>query len=239
MIILNEKKEAERIIACGDLGVKPSQTLALLARYFFWEEHLDGKDLFDRLDEFMRENYYKYKPDAWHETILGKVKKAGKYPLAEIDEVEITQGEIEIINSLKSLRLERLAFTLLCIAKYGNKRNQDNNGWVCRPHNEIFKLASVPVTTKEQAIMLNTLYNLGLIGYSKKITNINIQVLFISEKSHIAFSVSDFRELGNEYMNYMKKHKYIRCCECGRLIKSSPNGRTKYCRECAGTAKNH
>ena len=43
MIILNERTEAERIIETGNVGEKPSETLSLLARYYYNVEKLTGK----------------------------------------------------------------------------------------------------------------------------------------------------------------------------------------------------
>lgn len=232
MIILNERKEAEKIIESGNIGNKPSETLGLLARYYY-SEGLSGKELYKKLNDFMQTNFPKYNPDAWKSAINSKVKKASKYSLVEISDISITQAEIEIIQSLGSLPLERLAFTLLCLAKFGNQRCENNNGWVCRSDKEIFKLANVSATVQKQAEMLNTLYRSGLIGFSMKITNTNLQVLYIHDDSDEALRVFDFRELGLEYMNYIGKHKYIRCNECGRLIKCVKNARTKYCKDCA------
>lgn len=44
MIILNERTEAERIIETGNVGEKPSETLSLLARYYYNVEKLTGKN---------------------------------------------------------------------------------------------------------------------------------------------------------------------------------------------------
>ena len=233
MIILNERAEAERIIETGNIGEKPSETLLLLARYYYNVEKLTGKKIYNKLNEFMQNNYPKYDPKLWEATLQNKVKKADKYPLTEINDVVITRAEMETIKNLKSPPLERLAFTLLCLAKFGDKRNMNNNGWVCRSHDEIFKIAAVPATIKKQAAMLNSLYQAGLIGFSMKVTNTNIQVLYIQEESYMAIRVSDFRELGHEYMNYLGKYKYIRCAECGRLTKCKGNARTKYCKNCS------
>lgn len=232
MIILNERTEAEKIIETGNVGQKPSETLSLLARYYFHIEGLTGKALYERLNDFMTKNYLQYDPNAWKLTLQNKVKKADKYPLTEIGDIVITRAEIETIRKLKSPPLERLAFTLLCLAKFGDRRNIKNNGWVCRSHNEIFKMAAVPATIQKQALMLNSLYRAGMINFSMKVTNTNIQVLFIEEESYMALRVSDFRELGHEYLNYLGKHKYIRCSECGRLTRCKGNSRTKYCNDC-------
>lgn len=231
MIILNEKAEAEKIIATGEFGDSLSDALSLIARYYY-SKGLSSKNIYSELDKFMQENVPDYNPVLWKEMLDRKVKKAEKHPLTEIDNVVITKAEIETIRSLKSLRLERLAFTLLCIAKFGNRRNPDSNGWVCRHHKEIFKLAAVPATNMTQALMLNELYEAGMIGLSKKVTNTNIRVLYINDDSEVALAISDFRELGYEYMNYIGKNRYIRCAECGRLVPMKTNNK-KYCKNCA------
>lgn len=231
MIILNEKAEAERIIATGDLGDSVSDTLTLLARYYYCKGN-SAKEIYSELNKFLNENVPDYNPVLWKDMLNKKVKKAGKHPLTDVNNVVITKAEMEKIRSLKSLRLERLAFTLLCIAKFCNQRNPNNNDWVCRQHKEIFKLAAIPVTNMTQALMLNELYEAGMIGLSKKVTNTNVRVLYIDENSKVALAISDFRELGYEYMNYIGKNRYIRCAECGRLVPAKSNNK-KYCKNCA------
>ena len=61
---------------------------------------------------------------------------------------------------------------------------------------------------------------------------LNIQVLFVDEDSKKKFMVSDFRSLGNEYL-YRIGENYIRCAECGKLIKNNKYGNKKYCSTCA------
>ena len=46
-------------------------------------------------------------------------------------------------------------------------------------------------------------------------------------------SISDFRELGYEYMNYLGEN-FTRCQECGRLIKNNKYQNRKYCFDCVG-----
>ena len=43
--------------------------------------------------------------------------------------------------------------------------------------------------------------------------------------------ISDFRELGYEYLNYIGDDKFIRCSECSRLVRKN-NNRQKYCNDC-------
>ena len=50
------------------------------------------------------------------------------------------------------------------------------------------------------------------------------------------FEISDFRELGYEYLNYYKKGKFARCTECQKLYVRKTNNQ-KYCELCARSKK--
>ena len=52
--------------------------------------------------------------------------------------------------------------------------------------------------------------------------------------------ISDFRELGYEYLNYVGDGNFVRCSECKRLVrkKSKKDFSTKYCKECATMVQN-
>jgi len=46
--------------------------------------------------------------------------------------------------------------------------------------------------------------------------------------------ISDFRELGYEYLSYIGSGKFTRCEVCGRLVRNkSKTCPPKYCNECA------
>jgi len=231
MVILNEKAEAERIIGKCEIVDSVSTSLTLLSKYYF-SLGLNCGEIRNKLEEYLVKIIPEYNPVLWKDTLDNKVKNAGKYPLTSIDGVSVTQNEINKIRALKSIGLERLAFTLLCLAKYQNKKKPENNNWVNLQHKEIFKLANVPTTNYNQAIMLNQLYDYGMIRFGKKITNTNIQVVFGDDTSETSIVIADFRELGREYMNYIDAKKYIRCAECGRLV-FAKNNRKKYCDECS------
>jgi len=51
--------------------------------------------------------------------------------------------------------------------------------------------------------------------------------------------ISDFRELGYEYLSYIGSGKFTRCEVCGRLVrKKSKYAPQKYCIDCAKKVKN-
>lgn len=183
------------------------------------------------LDSFMQANCENYNPIKWREIFAELIKRAKKYPLTEIDSVGITKEEMEKIAALNNIRHRRLMFTLLCYAKFLNMRNDSNNGWVSQDHTEIFKAAHIQTTKKEQTCMLHDLYKLGYISFSNKINNTSIKVNIISTESEYEWSVSDFRDLGYEYLYHTNPKGLMRCSICGIVVKKKTNHH-KYCNKC-------
>ncbi len=179
----------------------------------------------------MENNYPHYNPIDWSASLEKYANKAGQYPLCECNGVWITDNELKSIEEIHDKVLERLAFTLLCLAKFRNFRNPNNNNWVNYSNGEIFSMACINTTAFEKDMKLNKLREAGLIEYAKKVSNLNIHVLYINEADENKLFISDFRKLGNEWRLY-KGEKYIRCADCGILTKNT-NGKRRYCKKCA------
>lgn len=229
-IILNEYKRALEILDKHFVGHKPSETLSILARYYRHKEGKKDKEIYDLLNQHMLNYYPNYNPVKWSITLDNQVKKSKKYPLIEIDSVPVTENEIKAIQGLHNIRMERVAFTMLACAKFSNLRNDKNNNWVNREHKEIFKLARSNMTIVKQCEMIHELKELGCVSLSNKVDNLNMKINYIDCESDVVIELTDFRELGYEYMMYTGG-MYIRCEKCGKLIR--PKGRKKYCDECA------
>ena len=232
-VVLNEKKHAECIIEKGEVGNKPTSTLFLLAKYYRQKENLNKEQTFNKLNEFMETNYKNYNSATWEDIIEDISKKANKYPLREIDYIEITQSEIDIIRNVCNIKYEKLLFTILCYAKLYNKISDKNNGWVNTDIKELFRVARVTVKYRnDKFLYLNDLETSGLISFSNKNDNLNLRVTFIDDNSEAVLKVDDFRELGYEYLNYIGDGKFIRCECCKRLVKKSSKN-MKYCNKCS------
>ena len=184
----------------------------------------------------MTTSYIGFNAVKWQNTIDRQVKKAKKYPLIEIDCIPISKNELETIKSINNKPQERLAFTLLCLAKFGNMVNPQNNDWTNRENKEIFKMANIQVGVQKQAVMIRSLRDKGLIHYSRIVDNLNTNVLYIDNESEIILGISDFRNLGYEYLLWCGEN-FIRCKECETLIRKN-NNKIKYCKDCAGIIKN-
>lgn len=231
-IVLNEAKQAENIIAKGEVGTKPTSTLFLLGKYYSQKQLLDRKQTYNKLNEFMKCHYKNYNCALWEDTIEDISKKAHKYPLREIDTIGINQSELDKIAALQNLKYEKLLFTMLCYAKLYNTISTNNNGWVNTGIPELFRIARVAVKYKaDKFLYLNDIEKTGLISFSNLNDNLNLKVNFINMNGEAVLELSDFRELGYEYLNHIGKMKFIRCSECDRLVIQGGKN-THYCSEC-------
>lgn len=240
-IILNEEIWAKEAIENGVLGKKPYETICTVAKYYFHQNHTK-KEVRGLLDSFL----LKCNPSAslpkWSNTLDYAVSAASKRKLLIADSITITEPEIERIKSLSGAQLQRLAFTLLCLAKYWMLANPNGDWWVNNDDREIMQLANINTSIKRQCLLYHDLRDQDMIGFSRKVDNTNVRVLF-SRKGATALEIRDFRNLGNQYQLYLGDPKFIRCVNCGLVVRSknmSPDGITmagrkqKYCDQCAG-----
>lgn len=231
MILLNETLVAEKIIESGKLSNKPMTDLGLVTRYLFTKNELNESEIKNELLNILSKNYDNYDSIFWDKNLDNCIQNNKEYQIKDFEYVPITENELETIKSIGNKKLEKLAFTVLVIAKYYNMKNDKNNNFVNEEYSEIFKLARVTGTIMQQPLMLNDLKQLGLVERSKRITNTNFKVNFIDNNSPIILKVTDLRELGYVYLEYIGEH-FIHCAECGILMRQK-NNKHKYCKSCA------
>ena len=234
MIVLNEKKYAIECLENGFVGRKPFFTLSIIAKYYYYCLNYKKSKIEMLLNDFMFKNYsIGYQSDrlSWQDTIEKIVKKVNNYTLLELDGVKITKSELKTISGIGNPNKERVMFTILCLAKFGIARNPQNNGWVNTDSKEIFKMARVSCKAKERELYIGDLCDRGLLELPKRNDNVSLRVTFIDDGDEELF-VSDFRELGYEYLKY-KGENFIRCAECGILTRGNKYGNKRYCKDCA------
>ncbi len=229
-VVLDERAYVEDILDQCTLEPRPLETLGRIARYYA-SFNYKKSEIRRMLEAFMLKCDPNINIVKWQNTIDKLVRDASKYQLINIENVPITQRELDICNGLDGKQMRRLMFTLICLAKYGNMMNVDNDGWVNKQDKDIFKMANVVTSTKRQSLMLNDLRSLGLVRFSRKVDNININVRCIDNDGDAVLSITDFRNLGYQYQRYCGE-PYFECCQCGLVIKRTSNVQ-KYCHDCA------
>ena len=232
-IVLNEYEWAERMISNHELGKKPIETLNRVAKYYL-ENRYSKREIRKLLDTFLTQCDPSVSLVHWSDTLDKVAKNVGKFPLIRLDGVNITHKELERIEALGGKQVRRLAFTLLCIAKYWDAVSESNNHWVNSPDKEIMQMANINTSIKRQSLMFSELRDAGFIKFSKKIDNLNVQVLFI-EPGETAIHIQDFRNIGYQYLKYYGA-PYFDCVNCGITVKiqePARGRRQKYCPSCA------
>lgn len=229
-VVLNERDYVERLLEQCVIDGKPVETLARISRYYTSLSYKKS-DIRRMLELFLLKCDPNINIVKWQDTIDKAMKWAAKYQLINIEDVPITQDELDICDGLPGAQVKRLMFTLICLAKYGNLVNEKNYGWVNKPDKDIFRMANVVTSTKRQSLMLNDLRELGLIRFSRKVDNININVRCIDNNGKPILHITDFRNLGYQYLRYCGE-PYFECCQCGLVIKRASNVH-KYCHDCA------
>lgn len=229
-IILNEKTYAENALDSLSLGIKPSQTLGSIAKYYY-NEGYKKCEIGRMLEDFLLKCDPSINITKWQDIIDRLVNTSDKYRLINLDGIDITKNEIATINSISGRMRQKFAFTALCLAKYGNAINPNNNCWVNKKDRDVFSLSNIKTTIKKQSLMINDLWTQGFIGYSKVVDNINIRVNFIDINGPVALRVTDFRNIGNQYLRY-RGESYMECLSCGLIVKRESNSQ-KYCLKCS------
>lgn len=232
-IILRENDWAENMIQSRSLGKKPSETFRRIARYYM-DKGYSKSQTRNMLDIFLLQCDSSASLPKWSTALDSATNKASKYKSICIENITITKPELQCIDVLKGKQIKRLAFTLLCLAKYWNYVIPYGDSWVNNKDNEIMAMANINTSIKRQGLMYWTLKEAGLIQFSKKIDNTNVRVCFIQDGDP-AIQVTDLRNLGYQYLKYHGE-PYIECQCCGITTKMTDpvKGRKqKYCKECA------
>lgn len=239
MIVLNEYTWAERAVNEHDLGKKPSETLSRVAKYYAYLG-MKKRDVRKKLEEFLYSCDQNIVLSKWDGTLDRLTRNAFKYDLIMLDSICVTDEELEIIQRVDGKQAQRLAFTLLCIAKYRNEISGRSDGWVNTPDSEIMKMANIHTSIKRQCKLYSQLRDSGLIRFAKNVDNLSVQVLFICTGTQ-AIIINDFRNLGYQYDRHFGGPFYV-CVNCGitdriRDSGSSNHRPKKYCPDCAAKIK--
>lgn len=230
-LVLNERDAAEQAIQNHQLGQKASTTLLRVARYYYTEGYKKA-EIRPMLEDFLLKCNPSINLVKWSQTIAWAVKSIERYRLLEIEYIPITQKELDACAAMPTHQTQRILFSLICVAKYGNLVNEKNGNWVNRPDNEVFGMANVTLGTYKQSCVLHDMMQAGLIKFSQKVDNVNINVCCVDDdpNAEVVLKITDFRNLGYQFERCMGG-KYFECMECGLVVPKRSNAQ-KYCKDC-------
>lgn len=236
MIVLNEHEWAEEMINACSLGKKPSETLCRVARYYI-DNNFSKAEVRKKLSAFLMRCEPLISLPKWSDALDAAISRAIRHEAINIEYIAVTDKEMYVINELPSQQLKRLAFALICLAKYWDTVTGSEGHWINSADEDIMKMANIKTSIKNQSLLYHKLNELGLIRFSKKVDNTNVQVCFIEDGAD-KVRVTDFRNLGYQYLKHMGE-PYFNCRCCGITTKyDNPDNpksavRQKYCKACA------
>lgn len=233
-IVLNEVFYIKEILTNRNTTVSVCDmpyVLGTAGKYLYQREKLKPKQIKEKLYE-LASRLISGGGDSYKE-LIDKIASGDnkKVPINEIDYISITESEIETVKKLSSSE-RKIAFTLLCLAKYRNAYIDGNSNWETYEFIDIFNMANSKVSAADRGKIINKLVIGGYIKPSKKITNCNYQVLFVDDDSQEVLKITDFRDLGYTLLSYLGE-EFDRCEICGRLIRyQKKKNHKKYCSMC-------
>ena len=174
------------------------EDLYAIARYLNEVEHMERNERIEYLNGYIEAfcTSQRVNKDKIKEQVSSIVdSRSANRKMNVIDYIPISQEELDTIAGINNLMYERVAFTLLCLAKYYNMISPNNGDWTNCDDVSIGKLANNQQTAIKRGETIHYLCSLGLISLPERDSNLNIKVEFISGDD-VVMKVSDFREEG-------------------------------------------
>lgn len=236
-IIISESKEVERLLNCessSDWGIGMGKVVMLIGKYYY-SLGQNREEVYKNINLFLKEKMDKYTPKKWSElvnNVLDTIEKNGWYNLIDIDSISITKAEWETIVGIGNVKLEKIAFVLLCYIKVYKAQGRSKD----RIENlsDILKESSLRAID-ENKILFADLKDKGLVQVGT-LKHMYVKPLYINEESYKYININDFDKVITYYDEYKNGVKYGECKVCGKRIKIN-NNKNKYCKICAKETK--
>ena len=236
MLILNEEKYAKAIYNGKNEEEKSILSkVGYITRYLLYVENKNDDEIYKTSVEWLKNYHDNFEESCYSNLISDAIKRAHKQPFYNINNIKITQSELDIISSLNNLRAEKVLFVLLCMAKQQSISMGFTNGLVKYSITDLCKMARISVPAEDREYILYNIIQHGFLDYPKKNNTKCLFVTFIDDvgKSVLNLNEIDCKELAYVYLNWKNNGKgYTKCQKCNRLMKQSKTKPKKYCEEC-------
>lgn len=224
MIIFDEKKHAEQIIAYGysndEYVNRDSIILVKYWKYKGFDKHKIEDKLRDALDAYK---------ELYNRNILdNRVKRAMsigmRYDLLTGITVEILDTEIKLINELKTDQQRRLMFIMLIVWKFWGMKD------FRAANKDLIGLTKVKMNNDTFWNNIHQLTKSGLLSM-KQFKEKDYYVIDIEQTGKPMLKINDYRDLVYYYFAANEPDRYGKCEKCGKIIEITSN-RKMYCRSC-------
>lgn len=224
----NEISYAKKMLDSGFLTNKRMYELNILAKYFFYLGY-KPKEVQERVVDFCNNYFDSFSEAKYFDKIQSILNNARKMPIIEVGTIQITEKEVEFINSIKEpFKFNDVLFCLLVIKKIREKLGQQP--YLNCKYTKFTKSCGL----SSPKVLYPLLRRLEQLGFIRVCRNSNLEILFNVDASNspAVIEVNDFDNIYAYYHNYLGKGRYVECSSCGKMVRVKGN-RRKYCNECA------
>lgn len=211
-------------------------TIKDLARYNYFVNNMDKEENYSSILKYLQNNGANINEENVYKMIDECVQRAKKYPFKLVNEVCITQSELEFIKKLDNIKQEKIAFVLLASAKYYDATRDIKYHTAYMQNSDICKLARITIPVAERNIFMQFAYDLGVLSRHSRAASTEKKVLFISQDNNdkvvLRLKENDFKDLAYTYLAYITPHKFRRCVVCRGWMKRDSKDR-QVCKECS------
>jgi hypothetical protein len=218
------------------------RTIYKRARYNYFIKNLTDKKSYNDIVDFVTSNSTTGLTDFdIYEFVNKAINSAKKVGLKRVDHIYITKSELDFIKNLGDIKLEKIAFVLLALAKYHNEVSGEDNNMVYLKLSEVKNMARINMNRIDFEYFYANLYDVGVLQRNTSPVS-TIQIVdFVSHDvdDEVAFELReiDYLELAYVYLSWKNNGQgYARCQKCNRLMRQGKTKPRKYCEECAQTS---
>lgn len=201
--------------------------LNILAKYFFYLGY-KPKEVQERVVDFCNNYFDSFSEAKYFDKIQSILNNAKKVPIIEVGTIQITEREVEFINSIKEpFKFNDVLFCLLVIKKIREKLGQQP--YLNCKYTKFTKSCGL----SSPKVLYPILRRLEQLGFIRVCRNSNLEILFNidASNSQTVIEVNDFDNIYAYYHNYLGKGRYVECSSCGKMVRVKGTWR-KYCNEC-------
>lgn len=236
MLIFDNDKHYQNLIDNGFEKYLNKRDLIILCEHWL-EDGLPFNSLKDNIINycFTWNNQFN---EAQNENLILSVIKQVKQniengkPFENKKNIIFYKSELDTLLGIKNKKLQRVLFIMISLAKWRNANYIYLNSGSSIKLKDIFSLANIKCTKKEQMMCLHELNENGYIDVQlKPLLKFIIPCIVENGEVALSFDISD--NMLDELLNITLPH----CERCGKPFEKQ-NNKQKYCKECAKIVKN-
>lgn len=231
--VANEVRYVENLLEKKQLTPrKVTKELRMIAKYYL-SRH-DKQTSIELLVDFI--NQVSDNGNRWRKTIESIVNDLiGKqdFELRDIEEIHITESELNSIKALDSDLEQRYAFGLIVYCKIWNYKKK---GRFVRIDSttHFAKDCDVNAKREDREKLFHRLKTKGLVNIPRKTGSDSVEVLFVDHEGEpsLTIPIKNIEKFIYYYYDWNGESKTKECAVCGELILVKGKASTKYCDKC-------